>query len=302
MDYKKIIKNQNVRLAILRFFNFIPDKMMLKLQYRIKTGKKLNLKKPEKFSEKIQWYKLNYKNPILPKCVDKYEVRHYIKGKGLENILNELYGVYNDLNEIDINKLPNKFVIKTTSGGGNREVFLCKNKSEFDFSTVKNSLKDLATKKVANGGREWPYDKIAPRIIIEKYIENSVEDESLVDYKFYCFNGKPEYLLVINDRELDSNKKKSIYDMDFKLLAYKYADYDRINENFVKPKNFEKMKEIASILSKDFPFVRVDLYNVNGNIIFGELTFYPASGYLEKIEPEGFDDELGKKFDLRRFE
>lgn len=293
--YKKIIRSQSIRLKILHILNFIPDKTMIKMQYRIKTGRRLNLKEPVLFTEKIQWYKLNYKNPILPSCVDKYEVRNYIKNKNLDNILNELYGVYENVNQIDFEKLPNQFVIKTTNGGGGLNVFICKNKKDFDYEEVKQKIDKLLKRKNVDGGREWPYRKIQPRIVIEKYIQHGNNEESLTDYKFYCFNGIPQYLLLINGRE--QKKKKSIYDINFNLLKYKYADYDRVTAKG-KPQNYETMINIASILSSDFPFVRVDLYNCNGKIIFGELTFFPASGYLEKILPDEFDMELGKMFDI----
>ena len=295
MNYKKIIKNQDLRFKILKLLKFIPDKSMLKIQYRIKTGNKLNLNQPKKFTEKIQWYKLNYKNSKLPNYVDKYEVRKYIKEKGLENILNELYGVYNNFDEIDFESLPNEFVIKTTNGGGSLGVIICKDKSTMNVDDLRCKINKALKSDSDILGREWPYKKIIPRIIIEKYIKNVPEEKSLIDYKFYCCNGEPEYLLMINGRE--NIKKKSIYNINFECLDYKYVDYDRL-ENVTKPQNYDKMIEIAKRLSEDFPFVRVDLYNVEGRIIFGELTFYPASGYLEKIEPDGFDDELGKKLKL----
>ena len=296
MNYKNLIKNQENRLKILGLLKFIPDKPMIKLQYRIKTKRKLNLKNPTRFTEKVQWYKLNYKNPILPKCVDKYEVREYIKSKGLEDTLNELYGIYNNVEEIDFSKLPEQFVAKTTSGGGNLQVFICKDKKNFDIDEMKRIFKKQLSKKTVNAGREWPYDKIKPRIIIEKYLKQSEDKPSLVDYKFYCMHGKPQVLLVIGDRDNREKEKKSMYDMDFNQLNYKYADYQTFDKSLQKPEKFERMKEIAHILSEDFPFVRVDLYNINGKIYFGELTFFPASGYLEKIEPEGFDEMLGEKF------
>lgn len=296
MNYKEIIKNQEIRFKILNLLKFIPDKTMLKIEYRIKTGRKLNLKKPQMFTEKIQWYKLNYKNPILPKCVDKYEVRDYVKNKGLDCILNELYGVYDSFDEINFDVLPQKFVIKVTNGGGGIDVIICKNKSTLDIEKIKKQIEKAMKRKPGILGREWPYEKVIPRIIVERYIEHS-DEEGLLDYKFYCFNGKPKFLLLIN-RKGNNIKEKSIYDMNFKLLQYKYVDYNRVNEKLNKPEKFDDMIKIAEKLSEDFPFVRVDLYNVNGKIIFGELTFFPASGYLEKIEPDGFDFLLGENFKI----
>lgn len=296
MNYKKIIKNQETRLKILKLLSFIPDRTMIKLQYRIKTGRKLNLRNPKRFTEKIQWYKLNYKNPILPKCVDKYEVRDYVKNKGLDCILNELYDVCDSFDEINFDALPQKFVIKVTNGGGGLDVIICQNKNIFDKNEIKKQFEKAMKRNLVTAGREWPYEKVVPRIIVEKYIEHP-DEKGLLDYKFYCFNGKPKFLLLIN-RKSNSIKEKSIYDINFKLLQYKYVDYDRVYEQIKKPEKFDDMIKIAEKLSEDFPFVRVDLYNVKGRIIFGELTFYPASGYLEKIEPDEFDFILGKYFNI----
>ena len=300
MNYKKIIKNQEIRFKILNLLKFIPDKTMLKIQYRIKTGRKLNLKNPQRFTEKIQWYKLNYKNQILPKCVDKYEVRKYIKSKGLDYTLNELYGVYDSFDEIDFDMLPQKFVMKVTNGGGGIDVIICQDKNILDKNDTKKQIEKAMKRKQGVLGREWPYEKVIPRIIVEKYIEHP-DEEGLLDYKFYCFNGEPKFLLLIN-RKSNNTKEKSIYDINFKLLQYKYIDYNAIDKRIKKPEKFDDMIKIAEKLSEDFPFVRVDLYNVNGKIIFGELTFFPASGYLEKIEPDEFDFFLGEKFILKKYQ
>lgn len=293
-EYKKIFKNKETRLKILKLLSFVPDKLMIKIQYKIKLGRKLNLKNPKRYTEKLQWYKLNYRNPLMTKCADKYEVREYIKSKGLENILNELYGVYDNPEEIDFNKLPNKFVLKTNHSSGTN--IFCYNKSELDINSTKKQL-DSWIKQKYQAGREWSYKNIKPKIICEKLLERD-ENNDLPDYKFFCFNGKVFCLYTMIDY-VDNHEegKLGFFDRDFKQLRYRRNDFKAIDRKIEKPKNFDKMIEYAEILSKDFPHVRVDFYNIKGKIIFGEMTFYNASGYT-KFEPDNFDYILGEKFKI----
>lgn len=295
MNYKKIFKSQKTRFRILRLLNFIPDKTMIKLQYRIKTGRKLNLKNPKRFTEKIQWYKLNYRKSLMNQCSDKYEVRKYVESKGLSYILNELYGVYDSVEEIDFDKLPDKFVLKTNNSS-HTNIF-CENKNELNISETKMKLEEfLNKKKKISGGREWAYNDIRPKIICEKYLEKD-ENEDIVDYKFFCFNGKAYYLYIITNRFLESGPKLGIYDVEGNKTKYRRADINPLIEEIELPNNFKEMKEIAEKLSEDFPHVRVDLYNIDGKIIFGELTFYDGSGY-EGFIPDEFDFILGEKFEI----
>lgn len=296
MFYERIFPNQNMRLKILSALDFIPDKMMIKLQYFIKTGRNLNLKNPERFTEKIQWYKLYYRNSLMSVCADKYRVREYVKSKELENILVPLYGVYENVDEVDFNILPEKFVIKTNNTS--KTNILCKDKSKLNIEYTKKKLNYWMHKRYNNPGREWCYNNIKPLIICEKYLE----DEDLTDYKFFCFNGVPYCVLVVKDRYDSSGIKKGFFSSDFEFIDIGVEEYNFSDENnkrieIKKPKNYERMLEIASILSKDFPFVRVDLYNIDGKIFFGELTFYPGSGY---VDYGYFDYELGKQFDISR--
>lgn len=296
MDYKKIIKNQETRFKILKLLNFIPDKTMLKLQYRIKTGRKLNLKNPKRYTEKIQWYKLNYRTPLMTKCADKYTVREYIESKGLGDILNELYGVYDSVEEIDFEKLPNKFVLKTTNDS-HTNIF-CNDKENSDIEEIKKELNYyMKSRPKISLGREWVYKNSKRRIICEKLLERD-NNGDLPDYKFFCFNGKVYCLYVMIDY-VDNNAegKLEFYDRDFKDLNARRKDFKKIDRKIEKPKNFERMVEYAEILSKDFPHVRVDFYDLNGKIIFGEMTFYNASGYTE-FEPDEFDFKLGEQFKI----
>lgn len=296
MDYKKIIKDQGTRSKILRFLSFIPDKPMIWIQYYIKTGHILNLRHPKRFTEKMQWYKLNYKNPELIKCVDKYDVRDFVRSKNLEEILIPCYGIYESVEDIDWAVLPNSFVMKDTLGGGGNSIALVKDKTAIDSEKLKKIAKAWTQRDYRKriGGREWPYySGKKHRIIIEKYI--ATENE-LVDYKFFCFNGKVEFLYVMGSRVVGKSVKVSIYDKHFIKLPVKRVG-DEEYKDVVEPANFSQMISIAEKLSSSFPHVRVDLYNVNGNILFGELTFYNASGYMA-YEPDSFDIEIGKKWDL----
>lgn len=294
MDYKKIIKNQELRLKILKLTDFIPDKPMIKLQYKIATGRKLNIKKPTRFSEKLQWYKLYFRDPLITQCADKYGVREYISSKGHGDILVPLYGVYDKAEDIDFDKLPSRFVLKTTNGSHTN--ILCDDKSKLDKETTIKTLNTWLKKRSSKLGREWAYYDIKPKIICEKYLDKDSNND-LIDYKFFCFNGEPFCLYVIVERFLKDGLKLGIYDTDFKKLPYRRADINGLTKDAVKPKNFDRMLEIAKDLSKDFPHVRVDFYNIDGEIYFGELTFYDGSGYKGFI-PDEFDIILGDKFNL----
>lgn len=296
MDYKKIIPSQDIRLKLLSLTDFVPDKTMIKLQYKISTGRTLNLKNPKRFTEKLQWYKLYYRNPLMTQCSDKYGVRQYVSSKGYEDILVPLYGVYNRAEDIDFEKLPDKFVLKTTNSSHTN--ILCEDKSKLDINNTIITLNKWLTKKSSKLGREWSYYNIKPRIICEKYLDKD-ENNDLVDYKFFCFNGEPFCLYVIVNRFINDGIKLGIYDTNFDKLPYRRSDIKGLNVDVSKPKNFEKMIEIARNLSKDFPQVRVDLYNIDGEIYFGELTFYDGSGYKGYI-PDEFDFILGEKFQLPR--
>lgn len=302
MDYKKIIKSRDLRIKLLRLFDWIPDKSMIKFQYKMKTGRKLNLKNPQRFTEKLQWYKLYYKNPIMKQCVDKYDVRDYIKSKGLGCILNDVYGIFDKIEDINFDVLPNKFVIKDTLGGGGNSVIIVDDKSKADFTEIKITMsKWLSTSiKRKSSGREWPYEGNKHRIIIEKYIESDIKDGGLVDYKLFCFNGLVDYLYIINGRCVGKHAKLGIYDKDFnKLNVYRNDEFVQ-EEIFKMPKNYSQMVEYAKIISQEFPHARVDFYNVRGKIIFGEITFFDGSGYM-KYNPDSFDYELGKNFDLVKY-
>lgn len=288
--YKKVIKSRKVRFLILKILSFVPTSVMLRIQYRIKLKRKLNLKNPRRFTEQIQIYKMKYRNPIMKKCVDKYEVRSYIESLGIKDILVKNYGVFESYEDIDFSILPEKFVVKSTSGGGGNNVVIVKDKNNIDLMDIKSKIGQLGGRIPKNfGGREWAYYGLKNKLIVEEYLENHSNPEGGIDdYKFFCFNGKPIYYVVDHNRFV--NHQRNFYDISGKFLDVN-TDHQNLGDVLLKPKNFDRMVEISKVLSKEFPFVRVDLYNVEGEIRFGELTFYPWSGYVP-FSPDSFDFEF----------
>src|SRR5690625_1334207 len=267
---------------------FIPDKALLQLRFRKRLKRKLNLKKPEKYNDKLQWLKLNWYNPLATKCADKYEVREYIEEKISSKYLNDLFAVYENVDEIKLEELPNSFVLKSTHGTS--EVIICRDKNKFDLEKQKKIMKGWLKKNIYWTTREWVYRDIKPRIICEKLLNDSTGD--LLDYKIFCFDGEPKLIQVDFDRF--NNHKRNIYDLEWNLLENIEINYESDPGTIIeKPKNLDKMLELSRILSEDFPHVRVDFYNMDGKIIFGELTFFPGSGLL-KFNSEEFELKMGQ--------
>ncbi|WP_353894465.1 ATP-grasp fold amidoligase family protein [Proteinivorax hydrogeniformans] len=293
MNYKKIIKSKELRFKILSWLEFIPDKVMVRLQYWIKTGKILNLKHPKRFNEKIQWYKLFYRDPLMTKCADKYRVREYVASKGYEEILIPLCGAYDCAEEIDFDKLPDEFVLKTTNGSHTN--IICRNKKKLNIRDTVNTLNSWLKQKSVKLGREWAYYNIEPKIVCEQFLKDSQDVNSeLKDYKFLCFDGEVKYIWV--DVNRSTNHKRNFYDVSWNYLEVE-SDVPSYGDNIEKPEGLKKMLEIAQRLSEEFPHVRVDLYWVNNKVYFGELTFYLLSGY-ESFYPDNFDYVLGREFNL----
>lgn len=298
MDYKKIIKSREVRIQIMRLLSFVPDKQMLRVQYRIKTGRKLNLKNPQRYTEKLQWYKLYYRDPLMAQCVDKYEVRNYVKQAGQGDILNEIYGVFDSPAQIDWAALPTQFVAKDTLGGGGNGVLICTDKTTFDKKLFfQRAAEWVKPAKGKNPGREWVYDNRPHRILIERYIPSNAQLGGLIDYKFFCFQGKAKYLYVIADREVGKGAELGIFMPKFEQLPYERADERPLKRAIAKPENFLKMMHCAEKLAAPFPHARIDLYDQNEKIIFGEITFFDGSGYMT-FRPDEFDFIMGKNFVL----
>lgn len=234
----------------------------------------------------------------MGQCVDKFEVRKFVESKGLGSTLNKLYQVCSNPEEIDFNALPERFVIKSTDGGGGENILICKDKSAIDISETVSVLRKWKNKKNINAGREWAYTCIdESRYIVEEYLENESDPAAgISDYKFFCFNGKPYCVVYDIDRYI--GHKRNFYDTKWNNL-HVTSDCPGFEDNGTdKPAGLEEMLKVAEILSADFPFVRVDLYYISGHVYFGEMTFYPWSGYV-RFHPEEFDCELGEQFNLK---
>ena len=276
-----------------KYLNILPDKLFINLFYREAYGYFPNLNNPKTFDEKLQWYKLYYRVPLMTTLTDKYEVRRYLEDKGFSGILNELYGVYNSVDKIDFSKLPERFVIKATHGSGMN--IICKDKESLNWETSRRLMNKWLKRNWYHFGREWSYKNIKPRLICEKYLENK-EFEELIDYKFYCYNNKPEMLFVCTGRFSAGGLKYSAYDMDWNRISV-YKGRPSSDIVMEKPDNLQAMITIASELCQGFPFIRVDLYLVKGKIVFGELTFYPDSGIVP-FTPDKYNYFFGDLFIL----
>ena len=291
----KIIKNPKLlfmRLGYRGLLNWLSDETYLKIAYRIKFGKKLNIDNPQTYSEKLQWIKLYDRNPLYTKLVDKYEVKKYIAEKiGLEYIIPTL-GVWNHFDEIDFDKLPNQFVLKCTHDSGG--LVICKDKRALDYFKAKRVIEKSLKRSFYESSREWPYKNVKPRIIAETYMEDS-NTKDLRDYKFFAFNGAVKALFIATDRQKDDTKF-DFFDMNFNHLDLRngHPNADKTPE---APKNLKKMEELAGKLSKGMPQVRVDFYEVDGKVYFGEMTFFHWSG-LTPFEPELWDYKFGSWIDL----
>lgn len=269
-----------------------------KNKYLIGLGKiclkyKMNLDNPQTFNEKLNWYKLHYYNPLMSNVVDKLQAKEYVKLKGLKDILVPTICTYNNADEIIYDDLPSRFVIKNTEDSGG--VFLCYDKSKHNIEEIKNKLTRV-DKTYYNGvhfALETAYSKGNNKIIVEDVI-NTSSGKAPLDYKFFCFNGEPRFLFVASDRE--TNVCFDFFDMEFNHIDL-INGHPNSKSKINKPKNFDRMIEICKMLSKDFPHVRVDLYNEDGKIYFGELTFYHNAG-LSRFTPKSFDLEFGKYFDI----
>jgi hypothetical protein len=278
-----------VNLSKAGALNWMPDPWYLKLNYFLIIGKRLDLKNPKTFNEKLQWLKLNDRKPDYTMLVDKYAVRKHIENTIGSEYLMPLLGVWESFDDIDFKKLPNQFVLKCTHDSGS--VYICKDKKNIDLNMLKMKYNNFMKRNLFWHAREWSYKNVKPRIMCEKYL---VDDSGLElkDYKFMCFNGEVKCSFVCLNRNSENGLNVDIYDMNWKLMPFERRDHPNSGNIILKPKNFDKMVKFAEILSKDMPFVRVDFYETNKQLYFGELTFFPGAGF-EEFTPESFDALLG---------
>ena len=277
----------------------IPSERFLARAYKNAHGREIDFNSPQTFDEKQLWLKLYYRNPLCIQCSDKYLVREYVKELGLEKILNPLYAVYNSVDEIEWDKLPPRYYIKTNHMSACNAC--CDDPKSFNRREAIKRLKRGMRHDYSIDSREWNYGPIKRKIIVEAIIEDK-EKSPLIDYRFLCYNGKCNYLFIdigtaAKDGKHLENARRNVYDRNMNLLDVTVSR-ERFNPDLVsKPDNFDQMVRVAEKLSGNFPFCRVDLYNVDERIIFGEITFFHSGG-ISEIEPEEWEYRLGEDISI----
>ena len=292
LSFKEYVKNPKVLMTSIlqRYGGWIPDRPYLQLLYYLMMGKRLNLSNPKTFSEKLQWLKLYSRCPEYSLMVDKLAVKKYVAGIiGSEYIIPTL-GVWDKPEDIDFDGLPCQFVLKTTNGGGGGGIVICKDRNAIDKAAAIKGLRKAMKQDIYKTYREWPYKNVPRRVIAERYIGNQYED--LKDYKFFCFNGDPQYCQVISERH-------NIMSIDFFDTRWNHQPFHEprhfpfSKQKVEPPLSLSKMLKFSQLLSIDIPFIRVDFYEVNGHPYFGELTFFPTSG-VGGFDPEEWDEVFGR--------
>lgn len=274
-------------------YPFLPNKIALELLFYNVFGRRIDWKNPRTFNEKLQWLKLYNRNPLYTKLVDKYEVKKWVADRIGEKYIIPTLGLWNSFDEIDISRLPGQFVLKTTHGGGNTGVVICKDKNNFDVESARTKLTASLKTDTFIIGREWPYKNVPHRIIAEKYIDPVPGLNDLPDYKFFCFDGTVKALFIGTERQKEGEDVKfDFFDADFNHLPFRQG-HDHAQVTPQKPKNFELMKELAEKLSTGILHVRVDFYDTGNAVFFGEMTFFHFGGSMP-FEPEEWDYKFGE--------
>lgn len=284
-------RNAFVALLVENFSFLFGDKSYLKLTFKYRMGYKLDLENPKTYSEKLQWLKLYDRNPDYTHMVDKYEVKSRVSKLVGEQYVAKTLGVWDRPEDIDFSILPHQFVLKTTHGGGNCGVIICRDKCKIDGPKMIASLNKSLKQNLYRDSREWPYKNIHKRIIAEELLEDK-ETGELRDYKFFCFDGKVKALFVATERQIRSEPFFNFFDADYKPLDVKQG-HPRSDNWPERPEKFEEMIKIAETLSAGLPHVRIDLYQANGAVYFGEYTFYHFGGMVP-FDPESWDEVFGE--------
>lgn len=287
----RLIADNDFRLLFFSHYgltSWISDEKFLTQRYRAEMGRELNLENPITYTEKLQWLKAYDHRPEYTTMVDKYAVKKYVSDKIGEKYVIPLIGVWDRVEDIDFSTLPNRFVLKASHDSG--DLVVCKDKSQLDIPKIKKSFKKLLKRNYYWGTREWPYKNVKPRIIAEAYMEDSTYRE-LRDYKFFTFGGVPKVLYIAQGRGKGDPTVADFFDMDFNHLPFT-IDHDMAAVPPQKPKCFEEMKRLAAVLSEGTPQLRVDFYEVDGRVYFGEMTFFHCSGF-EAFHPEEWDRIFG---------
>jgi hypothetical protein len=280
-------------LERMGLLDWLSDEKYIRLTYRLAFGRKLDLDNPKAFTEKLNWYKLYYHDPLMQKCADKYDVRDYVASTVGEQYLNECLGIWNNVDEIDFEALPNQFVLKPTNGSG--DVVICNDKTTLNWEQAKKTLVQNSKRHFSSKTKEWAYYGLPYRIIGERLIKSSDENQ-IKDYKFFCFGGIPKFLFVGSERGTE-HLKFDFFDTDWNWLPVTNAHEH--NPNLKRPEHFGEMLDVAAKLSKPFPHARIDLYEEEGKVFFGEITFYHFGGFT-RFEPDEWDFKFGEYFDIKK--
>ena len=280
----------SVKSVLRRAMGLLPDEMFIRLNYLRRMKQWPDLKNPTTYNEKLQWLKLHDRQPLYTQLVDKYAVRRFVAERiGGENLLPLVGGPWDSFDEIDFDALPERFVLKCTHDSGG--LLICRDKRALDREKARRRIAQSLGQNFYYHNREWPYKDVRPRIIAEAYMEDASTSE-LRDYKFFCFGGEPKMLFVASDRQTAGEETK----FDFFDMDYNHLDLRNGHPNAAvppeKPAQFGLMRELAQKLSQGIPHVRVDLYEVNGRVYFGEMTFYHWSGMVP-FDPPEWDERLG---------
>lgn len=277
--------------GILKKLKFLPQELYVKIYYEYYSGNKLDYDNLKDFNEKISWYKVFYRPKILNQLVDKYHVKKYVENKVGKHVLNETIGVFDKVSKIDFDLLPNQFVIKGVHGFHFN--LIVKDKTKLNLVKSKYLLhKWMSKNQYYRGGMEWAYKDVKPLLLIEKYLEE-MGQEIINDYKFLCFNGVPKFVQI--DLERGNNTYRCFYDMEWRKQDFSKGNIKRYQGEIEKPSNFNEMKEVAIKLANNLPFVRIDLYAIEGKTIFGEMTFYPSDA-RSRFVPDEYNKIIGDYF------
>lgn len=291
---KKVLTDPNYRFLVFSdapWYRRMDDEDYIKRKFKASLGYELNLENPRTFNEKLQWLKLYDRRPEYTRLVDKYLVRDYIAETIGEKYLIPLFGVWDHPDQIPFEQLPNQFVLKCNHNSG-LGMCICKNKQSLDIEKTKAELKRGLEQDYFISGREWPYKNVPRKIICEKYMEDSASQD-LPDYKVHSFNGTPKVILVCRDRFKKSGLTEDFFSDKWEHLPVCRSEHPNAKQAIERPKELDLMLSLTEEITKDFPFARVDFYTINHKLYFGEVTFYPASGF-EKFIPEKFDEQMGE--------
>lgn len=279
-------------------FNFLPDELYLKMRFRKKLHRSLNLNNPLTFNEKIQWLKLYDRKAEYTQMVDKYEAKAWAAKRIGNDYIVPTLGIWDRFDAIDFEQLPEQFVLKCTHDSGGSVI--CRSKSTFDQNAARKKLEKALKTNYYLHGREWPYKHVKPRLLAEQYLEDPSSKQStqgITDYKFYCFSGKPKFLYLSQGLEDHASARISFVDLNWQFSPYRRSDYPPFDQLPPKPACFDEMVALAERLSEGLAFLRVDLYQIDGRVFFSELTFSPCSGLMPFENPE-HDAQIGRMLTL----